>query len=83
MADNISTIRDFLEFRFPGHAVKIKRFEDQLNHALGKICEAVERLESMFPVPGYEAFLVERGQHPLVARVKEQERPKGLGRFRW
>ena len=78
MDESISTIGDLLSFYFTERDIAAgkKRLEaglDQLQRGFNRVlvfaCEAAERLENMPPTPGYEPFLVEHGQHRLVARL--------------
>jgi hypothetical protein len=76
------TIGDLLEAWFPGRNVTadleravvrlrlcLEERAQRLPPLLEKVGEAVERLERMTPAPGYEPLLIERGQHPLCARM--------------
>jgi hypothetical protein len=51
----------------------VEAFANQLQAGLERvaipICEWADRVESAAPVPGYEAMLIERGHHPLMART--------------
>ena len=75
------TVGELLEELFPGRDIAagltrvltfIDAFTNEMQAGLERVatplCEWADRVESAAPVPGYEALLVERGQHPLIAR---------------
>lgn len=76
------TVNDLLEIWFPGRDVAafVQRavvqsaavVEEQLIRwapVLAKFREGFERVERLPPAPGYEPLLIERGEHPLSARM--------------
>ena len=75
------TIGDFLGKLFPGRDIVAglergltvvetlaNRISAVLERVIIPVCEMLERLEKLPPVPGYELVLIERGHHPLLAR---------------
>jgi hypothetical protein len=75
------TVGEFLEELFPGRDIVaglervltiVKRLADRIPAVIGPVLiragEMAERLDKLPPAPGYEPMLIERGQHPLVAR---------------
>jgi hypothetical protein len=75
------TIGEFLAEFFPGRdiAAGLERgliFVESLANRISaviepvviRVCEMVDQLDQLAPVPGYEPMLIERGHHPLLAR---------------
>jgi hypothetical protein len=76
-----NTVGELLGELFPGCDIAagltrvltfVEAFANQMQAGWERVaiplCEWADRVESAAPVPGYEALLVERGQHPLIAR---------------
>jgi hypothetical protein len=77
MAANTITVGELLGRLFPGSdiAAGLEKAQTVLETLAKKIfagfewvCEMADQLEKARPVPGYELMLIERGDHPLMAR---------------
>ena len=81
MEARTQTIGEFLGELFPGCDIaaglkRVMTFVETLANRISAVlerviipvCEMLERLEKLPPVPGYELVLIERGHHPLLAR---------------
>ncbi len=75
------TIGEFLGELFPGRDIVAglergltvvesfaKRISSVVEPVVTQVCEVVDRLDKLPPKPGYEAMLIERGHHALLAR---------------
>ena len=72
-----NTVGELLSELFPGCDIAagltrvltfVEAFANQVQAGLERVADWADRVESAGPVPGYEAMLVQRGQHPLMAR---------------